>query len=246
MQRLFATGHVPVTCKGFTPGVEKRRGETTKIITLTLVVDPFDATLASSVDEGLGGDSNVRQSLFELSTPSAKAHLENVALSLGCARQNLHIYAAPDIEQARLMLAQVKISGVTAKRQKDGDVYALVFKASFGMASRDELEAVQHWFGAQQFVTFEEAEPGLFEDIDDDAGDDIDARPVDGRPVPMWDDGEKPQSADAPEPDEVREVAAVPAKRRGTRKKTGRHDPDAEQAKQRKAGKRQARSEATA
>ena len=44
-QRLFSVGKVGVFVDNYSPGVEKRNGEETKVLILKLRVQPFDATL---------------------------------------------------------------------------------------------------------------------------------------------------------------------------------------------------------
>jgi len=161
MQRLFSAGKIGIFLDDFAPGTEKRHGEDTKIITLALRVQPFDAKLATAIDEGIGGDSAVRSLLFSLTTGDPKAHLERVRISLGCPPQNLAVYAAPDIAEPRMALLQCKIGTAYARTQKDVNGFTFVFKATFGQATRDELEFLQHWYLGQQFVTFTEAEPVL-------------------------------------------------------------------------------------
>jgi hypothetical protein len=237
-QRLFKVGKVGLFLDGFSPGTEKRHGEEVKTITLALRMQPFDAKLATAIDEGLGGDSGVRAALFKLSSTEPKPHLERVNLSLGCPRQNLEIFAAPDTEQSRLMFTQCKISGTYARTQKNINGYAFCFKATYGPVGRDELEAIFYWYLGQQFITLTEAEPGLFDDEDEDA--EVEAGPViDGRsrPAPMWDDAdEAPSQPAAAEATPEKEAARKPSKR-GTRKKAGRHNPETERAAQVKAAK---------
>lgn len=248
-QKFFSVGKVRLHLDSFSPGEEKRRGESTKTITMTLRAQPFDAALASSIDEGLGGDSAVRAQLFSLTSGDPRPHLERVQMSLACPRQTLSIFAAPDIEEARLTIPQVKIHHTYARTQKDVQGYAFVFKATFGPVGRDELEFLQQWYLNTYFVSFDEAEPSLefdADDADDDAGDDVPV--IDGR-KPLWDDGavdaaeRRAADAVAAEGDEGEGEGtgeagdpatdeAVPLPKRRGRTKTGKHDPDAERARQ--------------
>jgi hypothetical protein len=192
-QRLFSVPKVGLFLDSYAPGIEKRRDEEVSILKLTLRVQPFDSKLATAIDDGLGDDSAVRSNLFKLSSGEPKPHLDQAAFSLGCPRQQLQVYAAPDAPEARIAFNQVKISGTYARTQKDVDGFAFVLKASFGPVGRDELEYVHAWFRTQRFVTFEEAEPGMFDDEADD--DDHEPGPVvDGRRTPMWDDDDPPSA----------------------------------------------------
>lgn len=196
-QRLFSVAKVGLFLDKYEPGVEKRRDDEVSILKLTLRVQPFDAKLATAIDDGLGGDSGVRPALFKLNHPDPKPHLERVDLSLGCPRQQLHVFAAPDAN-GRMALNQVKISGTYARTQKDLEGYAFVFRASFGPVGRDELEFVHAWFRTMRFVSFETSEPLLgSNDSDDDEQDDEPPQEglAPGVPAPMWSDGEEAAAA---------------------------------------------------
>lgn len=184
--KLFGVAKVGLFCDGVAHSLEKRRGEDVKVLTLTLRVAPFDAKLASAV----GDDNTVRQALFNTNNIDPKPFVRRVDFALGCERQNLHVFAAPDTERATLTLDQVRITGTYARAQKDRNGFDFVLKATFGPAGRDELEFVQGWLLTQKFVTFEEAEPGLLldEEAEDATEADEKARDVvDGRPLD-WDD----------------------------------------------------------
>jgi len=187
-QRLFSTGKIGIFCDTYTPGVEKRKGEVVKIMTGTFRVQPFDAKLATSIDDGLNDNSGVRAALFKLNHPDPKPHLDRVNFTLACPRQNLIIFASPDTDTSRVGFLQVKITGIYARTQKDVDGYALVFQGSFGPLGRTELEYLHAWHRTQRFVTFEEAEPSLeLEDVDDEGADEHAPAP---RPKPMWDEAD--------------------------------------------------------
>jgi hypothetical protein len=201
MQRLFSVSKVGLFLDKYAPGVEKRKGEEVKVVTLTLRAAPIDAKLATAIDDGIGGDSNVRASLFKLGHPDVKPHIDRVQFSLGCPRQNLTVFATPDTTDARLMLGQVRIAGTYARTQKDRNGYDFIFRGSLGPVGRDELEFIHDWCRSQRFVSFDESEPLLdTEDDGDDEGTDADQKArqvVNGRvPAPMWDD----EATEAPTP----------------------------------------------
>lgn len=234
MQTLFNAGKIGMFLDSYTPGIEKRDGDEVKVLHLTLRVQPFDAKLATSIDEGLQGSTNVRAMAFRLDDTSPKPHLERLAFSLDCPRQNLQIFETPDTEDSRIALLQCKMSGFYVRTQKDVDGLAFVCRATFGPVGRDEMELLHRWFRGQLFVTFEESQPALFEEGDAPEADYSGKRLVGIDPVaaaPMWDEGDAPA-----EPVETPEPAPKPTKR-GTRAKTKRHDPEAERAAQVAAGK---------
>lgn len=235
-QTLFNVGKVGMFVDAVQLGVEKRRGgEETTVLKLTLRVEPFDAKLASAIDEGLGGDSNVRASLFKLTDGTPKPHIERVAFNLDCPRQRMDIYASPDTDTSRLCFDQVKVSGCYVRTSKDSAALTAVFTVAFGPFGRDELEAAQLYFRSQMFVTWVEAEP-MF-DLDGEDEDEPGMRSMGPIEVvaasPMWDEGE---AAPVSESIADREKRSRPTAKRGTKSKRAKHDPEAERAEQVQAG----------
>lgn len=204
-QRLFSVAKVGLFLDSYVPSMEKRKGGEAKVLTMTLRVQPFDAKLATAIDEGVSEDSNVRATLFKLNHPDPKPHLARVNFSLGCPRQNMHIFASPDTEKARIMFEHVRIFGTYARTEKNVNSYAFVLKASYGPVGRAEQEYIHEWMLSQRFVTFQEAEPSLeFDPVSADqeaSEDDVQAREVvNGRQAPMWDDNEKPEAPSKAKP----------------------------------------------
>jgi hypothetical protein len=181
--KLFTVGKVGLFLDTLTHGTEKRKDEEVKTVTLTLRAQPFGAKLAAAVHH-----NGVRATLFNLAHPDPKDFLPRVNFALGTPRQNLQVFAAPDTAQASIAFTQAKISKVYARTEKSVTGFAFVFSATFGPIGRTELEYLQDWHLCQRFVTFDEAEPGFFDD--DDANTDDVVEVVDGRPVraPMFDD----------------------------------------------------------
>src|SRR4051794_35603895 len=53
-QQLFSAHKIGLFCDQIVHGIEKRRGDDVKVITLTLRAQPFDAKLATALDDGVG------------------------------------------------------------------------------------------------------------------------------------------------------------------------------------------------
>lgn len=247
MQRLFSVGRVPVFLDGYAPGIEKRKGDETKILTLTCRVQPFDARLATAIDDGLGDDSGVKVALFKLSSAEPKPHVKRVDFRLDCPRQRLIVFASTDTEMSRIAFDHAKIAGTYARIQKDVNGYAFVFKASLGPVSRDEQQYIHEWLLGQRAVTFEEAEPSLeFDEADE--GDEPDGGPRAARPEPMWDESDEfNQAADAAEhaPADTRtsdDRSVYHTPKRGSKKGPRKTDHDAERQAQRAEGTKRAKA----
>lgn len=192
--RFFDIAKVPCYCDGVTHSIEKRRGEDVKVLTLSLKVAPFDSKLATTMPDG------VKPTLFKLNSGDPKENLRRADFALGMERQQLHVFASSDTAKATRMLDQVRIHGTYATAQKDRNGFDFKFKATFGPVGRDELEFIQSWLLTQKHVTFEAAEPGMFENVpEEDEGTDQDQKarePIDGRVAkPMWDETDEAAQA---------------------------------------------------
>lgn len=167
-QRLFSINKIPIVLDDYMPGTERRRGDTVKVLTLSLRVMPLDSKLATAIDDGINDDAGVRDALFKISTGEPKKHRTRVNFNLNCSRQNLITFASTDTLTSRMAFNQCRIFGEYARTSKDVNAYAFCFKASFGPVGRDEMEFVHAWLGSQLAVTFEESEDQFeFEDQDD-------------------------------------------------------------------------------
>jgi hypothetical protein len=153
--RLFDVAKVGCFLDTIQHSTEDRRGEATKIVVLTLRVDPLDAKLALALDE------RVRQTLFNLSSAEPHKHIRRVEFALGIPRQNLEVFASPDTAQATIAFLQVEAKSVKVRIDKDKNHYSLICKVSFGPIGPDELAYIEEWRNTQRFVTFRQAEPSM-------------------------------------------------------------------------------------
>lgn len=222
-QRLFNVGKVGCFLDGYGPSVEKRSGEETPVIVIRFRVQPFDAALASALDAGVGGDSNIRATVFSLHTGDPKPNFTRHDFKLGLDRQNLELFSTPDTEVARAVLMQARITGTFVREQKDMNALAFCFKAAIGPVWRTELELIHSLYRMQTFITFHPAEP-LLDYIDDGEDDLRDADEKAQRPAPMFDDDGTELHAE--EPPTVREV--------GSRHKLHSHQDKKKNARRRK------------
>lgn len=189
--RLFSVGKIPIFLDSFKPAREKRREDTVTVINCTFRVHPFDAKLATSIDEGL--DAGVRALLFKLNTVEPKAIIGDIGLNIDCPRQNMEIFASPDTDESSLMLLQVKITNTKAVEHADVSGFAFTFHGTLGPMDRDTLMQLNGWFGTQRFVTFQASEPSLdFSDENVEDDEDEDEPPM--RPIFEHDEDPEPPS----------------------------------------------------
>ncbi len=183
--RLFTVPKVPMYCEGITHRIERRKSGDTKVVDLALRIEPFTTQLASALDPSYGF---VRRMLFSMNSAEPVNELKAVEFRVPGERQNLLCFAAPDITKATIALTQVKVTKIRARKPKEGTGWIVYVYASFGPLSKEELEYVNAFYTTQAFVTFEQADPSLFEDgeIDDAADDDEDGRGLSASPaLPM-------------------------------------------------------------
>lgn len=192
--KLFSVPKVAIFLDSYKPAKEKRREETVTVINATFRVHPFDAKLATAIDDGL--NAGVRPLLFNLNNVEPKAIIGGTDLNLDCPRQNMEMFAAPDTDESSIVFLQVKITKPKAVEHKDVSGFALTFHGTFGPVDRDTLMYLQGWYGTQRFVTFQESEPSLDfsdEELDDEDDDGVRAPAH----APMFDDEEAAQAPSA-------------------------------------------------
>ena len=172
-QRLFNTAKVPVFIDSVQLGIEKRKDGPVSVVVLGCRVQPFDAKLATSLDAGVGGDSNIRPTAFNLNTTNPKPNFTRHDFQLGIVRQRLECFATPDTAEARIALDGARIFNTYVRSQKDmPTALAMVFKLSFGPVGRDEIDYVKANFRSQLFVTFKEADESMQFEAEDPEDDD--------------------------------------------------------------------------
>jgi hypothetical protein len=203
--KLFTVGKVGCFCEAVAFSTETRRGEIVKIAVVQLKVEPFDHKLATAM-----GCEGVRQTLFKLGHPDPNPILgSHIDLAVGMPRQILKVFEAPDVAKGSIAFDQARIFGVHALGQKDASGFALRLKASFGPLSARELEFLNQWRLSQKFVSFDEAEPGMFDEPVEENEDD-EPEPASGQ-TPMFDtepDG-KPVGACRPLQQLLKDAGAV-------------------------------------
>jgi hypothetical protein len=135
--------------------VERTSDSETKMVDLTLRVQPFTPELAASLDP------DVRALLFTLTDAQPKPKIKEVRLALTVPHQLLAIHPLPELEEGRLALSDCEITGFRVRTEQGVDGYALVFYVSYGPASPHDLEYVCEWLTQQRFVTFHPQAPAL-------------------------------------------------------------------------------------
>lgn len=168
--RLFTVPKVPMYCEGIVHRIERRKSGDVKVVDLALRIEPFTTQLASALDPSYGF---VRRMLFSMNNAEPVNELKSVEFKVPGERQTLTCFAAPDIARATIALSQVKVTKIRARKPKEGTAWTVYVYVSFGPLGKEELEYVNAFYTTQAFITFEQADPSLFEDgVDDTDADD--------------------------------------------------------------------------
>ena len=86
MQRLFDTDEkIGIYCDSFNPRIEKRKDGETKVIDLTLRVQPLTPELAATI---AGGDNLIKKTLFKLTDGAVVRDLNSVAFEISMPRSD--------------------------------------------------------------------------------------------------------------------------------------------------------------
>lgn len=226
MQTLFSVPKIPLLIETYHPVKEKRRDDEVMCIRVRCKVQPFDAKLATSIDDGL--DAGVRALLFKLNNPDPKPVIGVLKLNLDCPRQNIELFPTPDTDDSRLILLQTKISGAYARDQKDVSGFAFCFDATQGPVDRATLEYVHSLVGKQVWASFTESEPSL-EFSSEETEDDGDNEGAPDRPSMFDDADEEPESPG---------VAAAKKNTSERKREKGHRYPKAKKAAAKKRGAR--------
>lgn len=156
VMQLFEMPKIGVFCDSFKPRIQKKRDHEIKLVDVTLRIEPLTSEQAATV----GGNGFVKKSLFNLSHGTVVPNIKMVAFDVEVPRQQIHVFAAPDVEQPSFVFDQVDITNLRAKMAK-AQRWSFVFHATFGPVSKQEFEGLNAWFSTQRFLTFKEASPTL-------------------------------------------------------------------------------------
>jgi hypothetical protein len=153
--RLFDEDKVGIYLDAIGHRVEKTKdGKETKVVDLTLRVQPFTVELATALD------ADVRALLFNMGDALPKAKLKAIHFKLPVPKQTMTVHLLPELDP-QIVFTDVEIDGVRARTESGVDGFALVFYASFGPLSPRDLEYVCDWLTQQRFITFQPQEPAL-------------------------------------------------------------------------------------
>lgn len=150
----------------------RRNGEEVKVLDLDCRIFPFTGELSSDLPDA----SQIKRSLFKLSTGDPLTHCKAVAFRFAPPRQVVTVFASTDTEKASIAFDQVAVRNLRAKLDKTTNTWALHYTLSFGGIGKAEAEYVIGWHTTQRALGFAEAEPSLDFEEEGAAGSDADQK----------------------------------------------------------------------
>lgn len=99
VNRLFSVGKVGAFVDGYRPAVEKRRAGEETVLVVQFRVEPFDAELAASLDDGVGGDSNIKSTIFKMADGEPKKAF---------TRHDFRLVAMTEEHPPKIVIARMK------------------------------------------------------------------------------------------------------------------------------------------
>ncbi len=143
-------------CDAVAHRVEKTKdGKEVAMCDLSLRIQPLAAAMAEAIDP------RVRLALFRMDDGVEKPEVKAITFNIAVPRQQLAIYLLPEWSEPQIALSDVEITGIRARTEKGVTGFGFCFDASFGPASKVELEYVVAWLTQQRFVTFQPQQPAL-------------------------------------------------------------------------------------
>jgi hypothetical protein len=154
----------PMTLSDVTFTTEEVDEETRRIVVCTFGIVPFTGAQADAL--------NVRSLLFDATTGQPKEAIETIVLNIDMPLQRLTFAMAPDQEDRRIVLPNVKIETklrAKVKRDRDPLMVDAVLKISFHYPSAAELLYIANGVNDTHYLTFESEQGDLLTAVEPDA-----------------------------------------------------------------------------
>jgi hypothetical protein len=153
--RFFDEEHVGCYLDAIGHRVEKTKDGETKLVDLTLRVQPFTPQLAIALDP------DIRALIFTMGSGDPKPKIKKCEFALVVPQQRLVVRPIPDLDTGALSLFAVQVTKPRVRTEKDVDGFAFICRVTVAALGSRELEFVQAWYTEQRFVTFEPEQPAL-------------------------------------------------------------------------------------
>jgi hypothetical protein len=143
------------------------------LVEVTFELNPLTPALAGELDDV------VKRVLFTMRDVEANPKVRGVSFDLAVKPQQIAIHDAPDLSRPTFTIEEAKVDSFKAKRSKKSSAWTLEFKATFSPASERQLAQVIDAYLKTRYCTFQNAAPGLFDEIEkEERRESPDAAPV--------------------------------------------------------------------
>jgi hypothetical protein len=159
---MFETRNVPCYLQSMSHKTLKIGSEEYKGTEIVFRVDPFTAELAGELSETKGV-------IFRRNTAEVNPNIDAVSFSYAPKPQRIEFRAAPELSRPSIVVAESKVQKFRVRKPKDGQQWVLVFRATFAEISGADLLWLKEALFEQRFLSFENAEAGLFDEAEKEA-----------------------------------------------------------------------------
>jgi hypothetical protein len=157
---MFESEHVPVRFAA----INHRRMEVDErevsLVEITFEMSPFTKERAKELDD------YVRRTLFTANDAEVTQKLGGANFRLAIRPQSIVVRMAPDQGKASFVIDEAKIGTFHARRSKKSSAWRMVFSVTCAPASEHQLAQIVECYLKSRYVTFANAEPGLFDEAD--------------------------------------------------------------------------------
>lgn len=154
---MFKTPHVAARISNIVVRQMEKDDAEIPLVELTCEVSPFTATLAGDLHDF------VKRTLYTAAGVEVNSLLGSAAFNIEVRPQAVEFRMAPDQDDESFTLAEVKISGIKAKRTKLSTAWILEFKLTASPASANQLQQIVEAYLKTKYLSFENAAACLFD-----------------------------------------------------------------------------------
>lgn len=128
------------------------------LVELSCEINPLSAELAGDLHDF------VRGTLYTRTGAEVNSLLGGASFNLSLRPQMVVVRMAPDQKKDSFTIDEAKVSDVKAKRSKKSAAWTLAFKVTCAPVSEHQLAQLVEGYLKSRYLTFEDAEPSLFEE----------------------------------------------------------------------------------
>lgn len=149
---------VGVRVSNVTPELMEKDEAEISLVKLSCEINPLTAELASELHDF------VRGTLYTMSGAEVNSLLGGASFALAIPPQCIAVRMAPDQKKPSFVIKEAKIGGIHAKRSKKSTSWTLGFTVTCSPASEHQLAQIIEAYCKTKYMSFEPAEPGLFDE----------------------------------------------------------------------------------